>query len=346
MIVQIEPSHRIVHCKEGESLLDALLREGVPISYSCKIGNCGMCEVEPFELFEADGRRRPPLIPSKKGFLACQRSVSKDMGIRLPASRAVANVPFQYLQASITGHCEIAPDVHRIDFDTGRKSPRFLPGQKFALSLSWSRSPLLMPANGPGKSKLSFLIDSGAQEALVEELREKASNAQKINLVGPIGNGYFVPNDSVGALVCAVGMGLVAARSIVETLASGECSRPLKLLMEPSRASAHLFDEICDLCSKQLPNAEVMHLADSKHGSARSSRQGLAATAAGSMVDVVDFIQNNHQRIAAGQAYVFAPSYALMAIKMALIEAGFKADAVFMENADINFIEEENVDVS
>ncbi|MGV2495918.1 2Fe-2S iron-sulfur cluster-binding protein [Pelagerythrobacter aerophilus] len=346
MIVQIEPSHRIVHCEEGEGLLDVLLRESVPVSYSCKVGHCGLCEVEPFELFKADRRQRSPLVPRRKAFLACQRNVVKDIGIRLPEGRPVANIPFQYHQASIASFEEIAPGIVQIDFDTGKKLARFFPGQKFALSLNWGRSLLLMPVNSPGKCKLSFLIESGAQEALVVELLEKASSVQKINLVGPIGNGYFVPDDSASALVCAVGMGLVAARSIVETLAEGECSRPLKLLLAPSPASAHLVGEICDLCSKHLPQAEILNLADLKHGLASPSRQKLTTTPAETTADVVDCIQNNFQQIKAEQAYAFAPSYALMAIKMGLIGAGIEANAVFMENADINFVEEENVDVS
>lgn len=341
MIVEIEPLHKVVQCEEGEGLLDVLLRENVPISYSCKIGNCGMCEVEPFDLFEAGRRQRPRLMPSRKRFLACQINVVKDIGVRLPVGRPVVNVPFQYLQASITSLCEIVPGVHRVDFDSGRKSVRFLPGQKFALSLSWGHSPLLMPANSPGKSTLSFLIDSGVQKALLEELRDKTSEGQKkIELVGPIGNAYFVRDDSVDVLVCAIGTGVIAARSIVETLAEEECTRPLKLLLDPSSASAHLVDEICDLCSSHLPQAEVMIVSDWKH--ALPSQQRMA----GMHVDMVDFIQHNHANIKAEQAFVFAPSCALIAMKMSLIAAGFEANAVFIENADINFIEEENVDVS
>ncbi len=346
MILQIEPGHRIVHCEEGESLLDVLLREGVAISYSCKIGNCGMCEVEPFELFETERHQRAPLMPRKKGFLACQRNVVKELGIRLPAVRPAANVPFQYHQGRIVSLEEIAPAVFRLDIDTGKKPARFFPGQKFVMSLSRGHSPLLVPVNSPGACRLSFLIDGGSQGPLVEELRERGSNSQEINLVGPIGNAYFLPDDDAPAVVCALGMGVVAARSIVETLVVGKHSRSVKLLLEPSLATSHLIDEICSLCSTHLPESEVVSHAASKRGPDSQSGQRFAAMPAASMTGMVDFIQINHQRIQAEQAYVFAPSCALMAIKMSLIGAGINGSAVFMENADLNFVEEENIDVS
>ncbi|MFJ7755527.1 PDR/VanB family oxidoreductase [Peribacillus muralis] len=44
-IVELTDSDRSISVHEGETLLDALLREGVDAPYSCKVGGCGSCEV-------------------------------------------------------------------------------------------------------------------------------------------------------------------------------------------------------------------------------------------------------------------------------------------------------------
>lgn len=43
MLMTIIPGGRIVKIDPGETLLDALLRYGEPISYSCRDGRCGLC---------------------------------------------------------------------------------------------------------------------------------------------------------------------------------------------------------------------------------------------------------------------------------------------------------------
>ncbi|MCP1494466.1 ferredoxin-NADP reductase [Peribacillus frigoritolerans] len=45
-IVDLTDSDRSIRVHEGETLLDALLREGIDAPYSCKVGGCGSCEVD------------------------------------------------------------------------------------------------------------------------------------------------------------------------------------------------------------------------------------------------------------------------------------------------------------
>ena len=43
--VKLQSSGREVQVSESESLLEALEREGVPVTHSCRIGGCGSCEI-------------------------------------------------------------------------------------------------------------------------------------------------------------------------------------------------------------------------------------------------------------------------------------------------------------
>ncbi|MCE7878760.1 MAG: hypothetical protein DYH14_15880 [Betaproteobacteria bacterium PRO3] len=42
--VAVRPDNRIVPARGGESLLEALLRESIPMPYDCRSGGCGQCK--------------------------------------------------------------------------------------------------------------------------------------------------------------------------------------------------------------------------------------------------------------------------------------------------------------
>ncbi|MGV2496013.1 2Fe-2S iron-sulfur cluster-binding protein [Pelagerythrobacter aerophilus] len=341
MIVQVKPIRRIVQCDEGEGLLDVLLREGLPISYSCKTGNCGMCEVEPFDLFAPDRHKQSVLMQKNKAFLACQRNISMDMGVRLPSVRPAVNVPFQYHRGRITALEEIETNVIQFDFDIGRRPARFFPGQKYALAMDRGRSPLLFPANAPGQSTLSFLVEADTAPQFLVELKKGISAGQEFKLVGPIGKGYVLPQDEAAALVCGVGPGMVAVRSIVEALIAQNPNRAVQFLLQPSDSFMHLVDGICNLCTQHLPNSElvVFNGPQPKASMRLTSRRG-------STTEMIDFIQLERHRIKAEQANVFAPGFAVLPLMMSLMKAGLDQDAIFFTEAEINFAEEEGVNVS
>ncbi|MFY0545529.1 PDR/VanB family oxidoreductase [Brevibacillus sp. H7] len=48
-VAQLNQSNRSITVSENESLLDVLLREGVKVPYSCRVGRCGTCQLEVLE---------------------------------------------------------------------------------------------------------------------------------------------------------------------------------------------------------------------------------------------------------------------------------------------------------
>ena len=79
-IVQIKPSGYLLFVTEGESVLEAALRQGYEFPYSCGSGTCGTCmgkvlsgtftygDVEPYALDEAaENEDGAPDIEPRKG---------------------------------------------------------------------------------------------------------------------------------------------------------------------------------------------------------------------------------------------------------------------------------------
>ena len=84
--ITIEDLDRKVAGKSGETLLAALLSQGVPFAYSCESGNCGACKCRLVH-GEVGGLvySEQALSPQERSggvILACRSQVQSDLTIR------------------------------------------------------------------------------------------------------------------------------------------------------------------------------------------------------------------------------------------------------------------------
>ena len=85
--ILIEGQSRPVVAQDGETLLDALLRNGVLFPYSCQTGNCGTCKCEHVsgEIVELEHSEAALSQAERAGgvVLACRTRVRGDVRLRL-----------------------------------------------------------------------------------------------------------------------------------------------------------------------------------------------------------------------------------------------------------------------
>jgi naphthalene 1,2-dioxygenase ferredoxin reductase component len=84
--ITIEGLDRKVTARAGETLLGALLSQGIPFAYSCESGNCGACKCELVH-GDVDGlaysEQALSAQESKNGLiLACRSRVRSDLTVR------------------------------------------------------------------------------------------------------------------------------------------------------------------------------------------------------------------------------------------------------------------------
>ena len=85
-MVTLTIEHNHYACEPGETVLDALLRENINISYACKKGTCHSCMVRSTDAAPpptAQAGLKNTLV-KQNYFLACQCVPEQDMHIRLP----------------------------------------------------------------------------------------------------------------------------------------------------------------------------------------------------------------------------------------------------------------------
>ncbi|MGD1991092.1 MAG: 2Fe-2S iron-sulfur cluster-binding protein, partial [Chromatiales bacterium] len=80
--VTVQPQGRTFEVSEGETILDAALRQNVILPYGCRSGNCGTCQVK---LLSGDMHYPhgdpPGLTDEKDAMLICQAVPTTDLVI-------------------------------------------------------------------------------------------------------------------------------------------------------------------------------------------------------------------------------------------------------------------------
>jgi NAD(P)H-flavin reductase/ferredoxin len=176
----------LVECRDGETVLDALLRHGVPVSHSCKAAVCGSC------LMRSAGGPIPP--PAQAGlkdswkargyFLACAHKPEADI--------TVAQVEGDLkCAATIAALGLLSADVLRVDLRC--ETPfAYRPGQYITLirgdGLSRSYSIASLPAEG----KLELHVRRTPNGRMSGWLFDQARVGDRVSLLGPSGECFYV----------------------------------------------------------------------------------------------------------------------------------------------------------
>lgn len=219
----VRPLGRTIEASEKATLLDAALDAGVPIPFSCNVGDCGSCicrlisgEVE--ELYPS-----PVISPAQRqaGFLlACQTRAKSDVTVELPgADGAIDNHPVVKTEGTIVALEKLTHDILevQVELDTpmgytaGQYAelavPRVLEeGRNYSFAAA--------PAKGE-RNILVFHIRHVPGGAFTGWLHKEDRMGAKLRVIGP--HGQFALRNSTNPILCvAGGTGMAPILSLLE----------------------------------------------------------------------------------------------------------------------------------
>ena len=137
----LHPDDRIIAVHAGETLLDAGLREGLPMPFACRNGGCGVCKCT---LLHGEVRLQPyqEMILTKaeraagKTLLCCAEPLT-DVEIEYLPDVGAKSLPVKQFLARVTRIEPLAPDVIRLCLQIdGGASIKFYPGQYINILLA------------------------------------------------------------------------------------------------------------------------------------------------------------------------------------------------------------------
>jgi CDP-4-dehydro-6-deoxyglucose reductase, E3 len=233
--VTIHPSGHTISVAEGESILDAALRQGVVLPYSCRGGTCGSCagKIVSGEIHYPQGRP-PALTDAQEAVgqaLFCQARPLSDLTIEARELATAGDIAPRKLPCRVVKVEQLAHDVRRLYLKTPENMRlQFLAGQYIDILLKDGRRRGFSLANAPHDDELLELhirrVAGGEFTAYVfEQLQEKAL----LRLEGPLGQFYLREDSARPVLMMAGGTGFAPLKGMIEHAFHIGVQRPIHL---------------------------------------------------------------------------------------------------------------------
>lgn len=152
--VTVLPSKHDFLVEGQDTLLEAAMRSGIPLSYGCSGGNCGLCKARLVSGEVKKTRHHDFVIPDterEQGYiLLCSNTAVSDVVLEAPVADSVQDIPFQQITAKVKTKGEINEDMILLHLQTPRiQRLRFLAGQRVTLRVGQSFSADLPIASCP-----------------------------------------------------------------------------------------------------------------------------------------------------------------------------------------------------
>lgn len=219
--ITVMPSGHEFHALEQETLLEAALRSGLNIDFSCASGSCGDCHARLIagRLGSEDHHdyRFTAAEQAQGMFLLCTAHAAADLVIEAGEAKSPSDIPRQKITTRIHKIEPHGDGMRILQLKTPRSKPlRFLAGQHVELSLPGTGAIDLSigscPCNG---SQLQFHIPYG-EHPFIQRLYQGLRYGTPVELEGPFGQMTLDDDSPRPLLMVAQGHELAAMKSLIE----------------------------------------------------------------------------------------------------------------------------------
>lgn len=314
--IAIEGGDLAFDCAAGQSVLDAALRAGIELPYSCRQGVCGNCagRVVTGAIRPVDGMplRNDACQPDQVLYCGC----TPTSNLRLaPASwRRVDPAARKRCTARVHGNERVAPDVSvlRLRLPIGQRV-RFTAGQYLQVRLEDGSARCYSMANPPHENDSVTLhirhVPEGLFSARVADLRP----GDTLDIELPFGHVELPPDDARPIVFVAGGTGFAPVKSILDDMARRRVQRAITLIRGARDAAGLYLPTAHEKWQRQWP--ALRYLAALSEAPAESLPGALAGR--------VDEVLQAHCPDLAGQVVYACGSPAMVqAVRQVALRAG------------------------
>lgn len=236
----IEPLGAVIDVDDGQTLLDAALRQGIYLPHACGHGLCGTCKVTVSDGEVDHGPANPfALLDVERDSgkaLACCATLLSDATIEADIEEEpdAETIPVRDFVARVARIVDLTPTIKAIHlalaeplrFQAGQYMQLAIPGVEGGRAFSIANSPQCVRATGMVELNVRR-VQGGAGTSF---LHEKLAQGHTLRLSGPYGR-FFVRKSAPGpVLFLAGGSGLSSPRSMIRDLLEAGDERPITLV--------------------------------------------------------------------------------------------------------------------
>ncbi|HSN22101.1 MAG TPA: cytochrome b N-terminal domain-containing protein [Usitatibacter sp.] len=260
--ISVHPDERIVVARRGETILEAGLREGLPMPFECRNGGCGKCKglvlegevmLEPYQESALTTEER-----AVGKVLFCCAEPLGDIEILYEPAAGAKPAPVHQYRARIGALDRLAPDVMRVtlDVDEGGKL-RWHAGQYINVILEDGAKRSFSFATRPGTAganrfELHVRLIPGGR--FTTWLFEKAKAGDFLHFEGPLG-AFHLREDGVKPILFVAGStGFAPVKSMLEHAFATGVKRQMVLYWGVRRRADLYAAELAAGWAREHPN--------------------------------------------------------------------------------------------
>lgn len=245
--VTVEPTGDVIEVEDGQTLLDAALRQGVWLPFACGHGTCGTCKVQVLDGFadvgEASSFALMDMERDEGKVLACCCKPESDMVIEadIDVDEDFAGYAVEDYTATVASIDALSPTIRGITLTLDRDM-EFQAGQYINLHVPGVEgSRAFSIANPPSKAgTVELHIRKVPNGAATTYLHEQLQVGDELPLSGPYGQFFVRTSDSKDVIFIAGGSGLSSPQSMILDLLDNGDTRQM-YLFQGARDLAELY---------------------------------------------------------------------------------------------------------
>ena len=288
----IEPLGATIDVEEGQTLLDAALRQGIYIPHACGHGLCGTCKVQvsdgevdhgaanPFALMEMerdDGKT-----------LACCATLQSDATIEadIEDEPDAEVIPVRDFAATVARIETLTPTIKAIHltldqpirFQAGQYVQVQIPGVEGTRAFSIANA----PEDGHQSAQIELNVRIVPGGAGTTWLHQTLAEGDRLPITGPYGRFFVRRSAKMPMVFMAGGSGLSSPRSMILDLLAQGCTEPITLVYgQRSRAELYYHEEFEALAQQHANFTYVPALSEEpKEGDGWTGARGFVHDAA------------------------------------------------------------------
>lgn len=326
--ITLRPSGHVFHVQDGETVLEAALREGYRLPYGCRNGSCGSCKGKVAAGSVDHGKSQDSALNANERAagmaLFCQAQPRSDLIIECREIGAVKDIPVKTLPCRVQSLELVAPDVMRIRLRLpASERLQFLAGQYIDILLRDGTRRSLSLANPPHDDGLLELHLRNYGGPFSTHVFTQMKEKDILRLEGPLGTFYLREDSIKPAVLVAGGTGFAPIKAIIEHAIHHKLKRPLLLYRGARHATDLYLDELPLAWQREHGITYVPVLSDAGPEDAWTGRRGLVHEAV--MANLPDL--SGHEVYACGAPAMIDAARRDFITRCGLPEAAFYADA-------------------
>lgn len=252
-----------VRVREGETLLDAGLREGLALPYECRNGGCGvcLCTVEQGRVEHKPYQRSalPDAMLAQGKALLCCAVPLEDVAIELDVQLAAVGEAARVYAGRVDAMEPLAPDVMRVwlTLPDGERM-RFAAGQYINILLDDGQRRAFSFANPPHEdARIELHVRRIPGGRFTGHVFEHLRVGDTLRFEGPLGS-FTLREGERPILLVAAATGFAPIKSIVEDAFHRGLRRPMHLYWGVRRPQELYLLELAEQWQREHPGFRVV----------------------------------------------------------------------------------------